>query len=467
MKELLFYQIEDRYETFNEVIKNREKKNVKTKKKKAKRERKRNKRKKISKIKIIGSFFDGEDGVSLSCPDSLKSSNLLKKVADMNQCSTKGESPLMIACKENNLKLAKSIIERRPNINDMNKSLNLCSLNGLSDIVSLLIENGANVNFQNNEGQTPLHLAVQHGYVELVEILVRSGADQSLTNKQKKNAFDLTSSISDTTSKVKIINILEDNDPQIKCWKFKIDPKDLVVREQIGEGNFSVCCRGFLYGTPVAIKKIDQINYSPAFNREVGLMGSISHPNILIFLGATDNYIITEYMPMGSLRNYLDKNTIKWQQILKFAMSIGRGMAWLHSRVPVILHCDLHSRNILVTEDLECKVADFGLSQVVGQKDRSLTMYKRIIPPEIFKGQCYTTFSDVFCFGLILEELWTNKKAQNMTSYEFSTIDLSRFANNNDMNIFEDLIKSCRSETPQLRPSFEKILEILETFLYK
>jgi serine/threonine protein kinase len=132
-------------------------------------------------------------------------------------------------------------------------------------------------------------------------------------------------------------------------------------------------------------------------------MSDIKHPNVLLFLGACNESshlsiisgtkaifsLLTciEYLPIGSLRRYLDKDTIRWSQILKFAVSTARGMAWLHSRSPVVLHRDLHSNNILVTDNLECKVADLGLSQIQGQKYLSSTIYKRIVAPEILKGK--------------------------------------------------------------------------------
>ena len=103
-----------------------------------------------------------------------------------------------------------------------------------------------------------------------------------------------------------------------------------------------------------------------SFNHEVGIMSDIKHPNLLVFLGLTyvDQQkinlflgacfhnphlcIITEYLPMGSLRNFIERNTLRWSQLLKFAITTARGMAWLHSRAPVVLHRDLHSNNILV-----------------------------------------------------------------------------------------------------------------------
>jgi len=221
----------------------------------------------------------------------------------------------------------------------------------------------------------------------------------------------------------------------------------------------------------VKVLKVKNVNDSimQSFNHEVGLMSDIKHPNVLLFLGACvlDQFlcIITEYLPVGSLRDYLDRHTPKWSQILKFAITTARGMAWLHSRTPVVLHRDLHTNNILVTENLECKVADLGLSQIQGQKHLSTMMYKRIIPPEILKGEMCSKQSDVFSFGLILYELLTGgKKADHSSIKQLSNFSKLTFGPDAEtgVNTYIELFKSCTSQSPENRPLFEDILECLD-----
>jgi serine/threonine protein kinase len=116
-------------------------------------------------------------------------------------------------------------------------------------------------------------------------------------------------------------------------------------------------------------------------------------------------------------------------------MTTARGMAWLHSRSPPVLHRDLHTRNVLLDKGHQCKVCDFGLSsiQVLTAAPPSLTsssqgvvsarspppatpsgnsnrmrtpLYRRIIAPELRNGDAvYTVKADVFAYGLVLCEL--------------------------------------------------------------
>ena len=85
------------------------------------------------------------------------------------------------------------------------------------------------------------------------------------------------------------------------------------------------------------------------------------HPNLLIYLGSFDSptlghCIITEYIDGGSLRSYLSDpgRRLSWQERLDLAVQTARGLAWLHSRDPPILHRDLHTNNILVNIIISC-----------------------------------------------------------------------------------------------------------------
>jgi len=226
-----------------------------------------------------------------------------------------------------------------------------------------------------------------------------------------------------------------------------------------------------LHGTPVAVKRLKTKvteTVVQSFNHEVGLMSDIKNPYCLLLIGACIQYphlcIITEYVPNGSLREWLDRNTLLWPQLLKFAITTARGMAWLHSRKPAVLHRDLHSNNVLVTENLDCKVADFGLSQIQGQVYQSRAMYKRIVPPELLKGELFTKKSDVYMYGLVLLELLTAKKPDPKSTNLISSLDHTspHFKNSPGRHAFIDLIKSCCSVNPLDRPHFLDILTILD-----
>jgi hypothetical protein len=171
----------------------------------------------------------------------------------------------------------------------------------------------------------------------------------------------------------------------------------------------------------------------------------------------------------GSLRRYLESNMLVIKTttgflnrhlLYKFAITTARGMAWLHSRKPVLLHRDLHANNILLTPSLECKVADLGLfpfsssphlspltshlspltpspsvshtpfvfhaglSQIELNTSRTEDhiFYQRTNPPELKKGDKYSTASDIYQYGLVLYELLYLEKAGQ--EIEFESLEL-------------------------------------------
>lgn len=104
------------------------------------------------------------------------------------------------------------------------------------------------------------------------------------------------------------------------------------------------------------------------FQTEVNILSTLRHPNITLFLGAVTFpllCIITEYVPCGSLFDLLHrhKRYLSLHQVVRIAREITCAMAYLHSRS--ILHCDLKSSNILLTEIGSVKICDFGLATYV------------------------------------------------------------------------------------------------------
>eukprot|EP01102_Stenamoeba_stenopodia_P010436 TRINITY_DN3146_c0_g1_i1.p1 TRINITY_DN3146_c0_g1~~TRINITY_DN3146_c0_g1_i1.p1 ORF type:complete len:906 (-),score=262.69 TRINITY_DN3146_c0_g1_i1:327-3044(-) len=363
-----------------------------------------------------------------------------------------------------------SLLNRGANVNIKNKykdsPLLWAAKSGAHDIVELCLNNGeTNLDIKDMSGNTPLILAAQNGYKDICELLVKKGANITATNSFGKNSLDVAKDN-------QIRKLLEDYNPALKSWKWFVDLSHVEFRkdkeEILGEGKFSKCILGKLYGTYVAVKKFRrETSNVKQFQDEVGLMSDIRHPNIVLFLGACyqENYlcIITEYLKKGSLRQFLRSCAFTEQElprdlIVKLACSTARGMAWLHSRDPVVLHRDLHAKNILLTDSLECKVADFGLSQIEIPINRvgDNMFYKRIHPPEVSKGYFYTTASDIYQYGTVLYEmLFLGKKAPSKPDFE-------QLQHRTHPEILE-LTKRCCKEMVVDRPaSFLEIIEILE-----
>ncbi|GAB0490265.1 hypothetical protein MMPV_001497 [Pyropia vietnamensis] len=186
---------------------------------------------------------------------------------------------------------------------------------------------------------------------------------------------------------------------------------------------------------PGASQHSDTSDQSASFLREVELLSNLRHPNVLLYMGACVKAtaplcIVSEHVQGGSLHDNLHGTSSKTRLIsspsdrLLISLDIARGMLYLHSQVPVLLHRDLKSSNILVDSSagrgggasrVKAVLCDFGLSRLdnsptqrAGAIDGTSLVGTLIsMAPEIILQERYTSRADVFSFGIILWELWT------------------------------------------------------------
>jgi serine/threonine protein kinase/ankyrin repeat protein len=304
-----------------------------------------------------------------------------------------------------------------------------------------------------------------------------------------------------------IHTMFENYNPGTKVWKYRIT--SLEMGERIGHGAFGEVYLAKLHGSEFAVKMIE---LAEASKHEAGIMTDIRHPNILTFVGMyippsgpdgpTDRVgLVTEYMPMGSLSNYLGFRkgaspapvVIAWPMMMRIALTVARGMAWLHSREPAIYHHDLHAGNVLLATELgDTKLCDFGLSRVHGRVPAQ--HYDRIRAPEQTLGPA----SDIYCFGFLLYQLLYAEKAtkdrintlinhfssglagaSDLSSVDikikmrrpwtkappgFALLDPDPWPHGSNVCYFDiaHLIVQCTLTDPNARPSFEKIVALLE-----
>ncbi|GMF36501.1 unnamed protein product [Phytophthora fragariaefolia] len=203
----------------------------------------------------------------------------------------------------------------------------------------------------------------------------------------------------------------------------RIPYETLTFEKSIAKGASGEVWIGKYAGGQVAIKKLLQSSCPTAenvqsFAEEIELSASLTHPNIVEFIGVAWNSLsnltmVMEFFPRGSLHNYLQKNIdlLSWaRDRVQMAVAIAQALQYLHSRSPPILHRDLKSKNILLTEKLQPKLIDFGVSR--GLVDITMTAGVGTpywTAPEILEGKRYTEQADIYSFGVVLSELDTGK----------------------------------------------------------
>ncbi|WCJ29998.1 calmodulin-binding receptor-like cytoplasmic kinase 3 [Euphorbia peplus] len=197
---------------------------------------------------------------------------------------------------------------------------------------------------------------------------------------------------------------------------------------QIGEGGFGNVYRADLEdGQVVAIKRAKKEHYDSLrteFSSEVELLAKIDHRNLVKLLGYVDKgnerLIITEFVPNGTLREHLDGHRGKildFNQRLEIAIDVAHALTYLHTYAEKqIIHRDVKSSNILLTESMRAKVADFGFARL-GPVDSDQTHISTkvkgtvgYLDPEYMKTYQLTPKSDVYSFGVLLLETLTGRR---------------------------------------------------------
>ncbi|XP_073250303.1 uncharacterized protein [Porites lutea] len=188
-----------------------------------------------------------------------------------------------------------------------------------------------------------------------------------------------------------------------------------VRREQaLASGSWGIVHKGTL---PVAIKELKHITPESLklFQREIDAAFFCHHPNIVEFLGATNNlhhgsYIVMELMDCN-LRDFIKHENYQLPQkiIVSFALDIAKGLSYLHGHNPPILHRDLKTDNILLKRGT-AKIGDLGSAKV--QQD-SMTPYRGTLlytAPEALNSNIQTPKMDVWSYGLVVQEMAIGKR---------------------------------------------------------
>ncbi|CAO1943616.1 unnamed protein product [Urochloa humidicola] len=199
----------------------------------------------------------------------------------------------------------------------------------------------------------------------------------------------------------------------------------------VGCGGFGLVYKSTLPdGRRVAIKKLsgDYSQIEREFQAEVETLSRAQHENLVLLQGyckvGNDRLLIYSYMENGSLDYWLHERAdsgmlLDWRKRLRIAQGAARGLAYLHmSCDPHILHRDIKSSNILLDENFEAHLADFGLARLICAYETHVTTdvvgTLGYIPPEYGQSPVATYKGDIYSFGIVLFELLTGRRPVDM-----------------------------------------------------
>lgn len=250
-------------------------------------------------------------------------------------------------------------------------------------------------------------------------------------------------------------------------------------------------------GGTVAVKQLLNGNTARVLAAEMGILGKIRHRNILklyaVLMKGGSNFLVFEHMANGNLFQALQRDIkgglpeLDWYRRYRIALGAAKGIAYLHhDSSPPITHRDIKSSNILLDEDYEPKIADFGVAKVIegrslGSDSGCFAGTHGYIAPELAYTLKVTEKSDVYSFGVVLLELVTGRRAIEEAFGEGKDIVYWVMTHLNDREtvlkvldqklvselVQDDMVKVlkiavlCTTKLPNLRPSMRDVVKLL------
>ncbi|KAJ7515904.1 hypothetical protein O6H91_22G033900 [Diphasiastrum complanatum] len=268
----------------------------------------------------------------------------------------------------------------------------------------------------------------------------------------------------------------------------------------VGSGGFGVVYRAKLMdGSLVAIKKL--IQEGPQADREflaeMETLGHVHHDNLVPLLGCStfgsEKLLVYRFMANGSLDDWLHERPngaqmLGWPLRLNIALGMAKGLKFLHHNCsPPIIHRDMKASNILLDENFEPRLTDFGLARVLGAQDTHVSTIVAgtlgYVPPEYCQTWRATIKGDVYSFGVVLLELVTGKRpmdaeyndknCNNIVEWVIALIKEGSQTEAYDHTVassgspvellqFLKLATWCTEDLPIKRPTMREVLKALE-----
>lgn len=267
---------------------------------------------------------------------------------------------------------------------------------------------------------------------------------------------------------------------------------EIIYERELAKGSYGEVWLCQFHGTHVAVKRLLKSKRRTfadvqLFAEEIQRTASLHHPNIVRFVGVAWNALedlcmAMEYLSRGDLKAHLLTNgeQLSWSRDkLQFALGIARAMQYLHARSPPMIHRDLKARNVLLTDEFEAKLIDFGVSR--NYREYCMTVGVGTpywAAPEVLEGTKYSERSDIYSFGVVLSEIdtcqapycdvKTSERGTKMQPFLILTQimagDLQPTFSDDCPAFIKQLGGRCLDHNPGVRPSAEEIVSLLETW---
>ncbi|RHN74542.1 putative protein kinase RLK-Pelle-SD-2b family [Medicago truncatula] len=267
-------------------------------------------------------------------------------------------------------------------------------------------------------------------------------------------------------------------------------------KEELGRGSCSIVYKGTIeIMINVAVKKLDKLiqDSDKEFKTEMSVIAQTLHRNLVRLLGYCNEgqhrILVYEFMSNGTLASFLF-TPLKpdWNQRVHIILGIARGLVYLHEGCCTqIIHCDIKPQNILLDDQYNARISDFGLSKLLlinqSHTETGIRGTKGYVAPDWFRSAPITAKVDTYSFGVLLleiiccrknveKEIFTEEQGI-LTDWAYDCYKTKRLDGllendneaGNDMMCLEKFVMIaiwCIQEDPSLRPTMKNVLLMLE-----
>ncbi|XP_073135591.1 G-type lectin S-receptor-like serine/threonine-protein kinase At1g34300 [Henckelia pumila] len=272
-------------------------------------------------------------------------------------------------------------------------------------------------------------------------------------------------------------------------------------KEKLGAGGFGAVYRGVLANrTVVAVKQLEGIEQGEKqFRMEVATISSTHHLNLMRLIGfcseGRHRLLVYEFMRNSSLDKFLFTSEeqsgkhLNWEYRYNIALGTAKGITYLHEECrDCIVHCDIKPENILLDENYNAKVSDFGLAKLINAKDHryrtlaSVRGTRGYLAPEWLANLSITPKSDVYSYGMVVLEIVSGRRNfdvseetyhKKFSSWAYEAYEKGDFTEIVDKRLFghemnmEQVLRAievsfwCIQEQPSQRPMMSKVVQML------